>query len=295
MTKRISVIIPTYNSWSTLKPCISSILRQTLKPYECVVIDNSSSDGTSEKLKKFFPQVKVITHRSNLGVTGGRNAGIAAADPSSDYLMFFDHDMVAGRKMLEELCNVGESSSEIGIVTPKIYYLGDKKRIWAAGTGMNLWTGQVLFRGGKDMGQYEKMEEVQVAPAAMLVKKEVIKKIKCFDKRYFATYEDTDFSFRAKKAGFRIFYSPKSVAYHNLSIDPKDEADRLLKRSYFVAKNRIIFMKDFGRCFPIFLMFIPVYAIYYSHLAISYGRFNDLISYFKGIIVGMCTGRENTS
>ena len=84
--------------------------------------------------------------------------------------------MVADKGMLEELVKVSESDNEVGIVTPKIYYSDDKDRIWSAGTGMNLWTGQVLFRGGKDMGQFDVSEEVQVAPAAMLVKRKVLDK-----------------------------------------------------------------------------------------------------------------------
>lgn len=287
MKDKISVVIPTYNGRKILKDCLRSILNQSLRPTEIIVIDNASSDNTFKNVKRNYPSVKLIRLSTNMGVTGGRNAGIKLADKGTNYFLFFDHDMVADKEMIEELVKTSKSSKKIGIVTPKIYYLSDKKRTWAAGTGINLWTGQVLFRGGKDIGQFDEMEEVQVAPAAMLVKKEVIKGIKGFDDRYFATYEDTDFCFRAKKVGFTTFYAPKAIAYHDLSIDPKDEAKRLLDRAYWVGRNRVLFMRDFGESFFVFLLFLPVYMLYYLNLAIKYKRAKDWINFIHGTLDGI--------
>ena len=284
---RVTVIIPTYNSWTTLKECISSVQKQTLKPDEIIVVDNNSSDGTSKRVNQKFPSVKLVTLSINTGVTGGRNAGINKATESSDYLFFFDHDMVAEPNMLKELLLVAETDSTIGIVTPKIYYWGNKKRIWSAGTGINLWTGQILFRGGEDVGQYEDIEEVQVAPAALLVKRKVIRKVKAFDNCYFATYEDTDFCFRVRKRGFKTFYAPKAVAYHKLSDNPIDDAERVLSRASWVGRNRVIFMKRFGKSFPVFILFLPVFLSYYFYLAIKISKFNKWLDFIKGTIVGL--------
>ena len=306
MKSRISVIIPTYNGWNTLKDCITSILNQSLAPYEIIVVDNASVDGTWENISNYvdsFSRVnskkvladnlnfkfKIIRNKKNLGVTGGRNTGIRLADKRTDYLFFFDHDMVADKNMFQNLIKIAEGDSSSGIITPKVYYWEDKKRIWSAGTGINLWTGQVLFRGGKDNGQYEKTEEVQVAPAAMFVKKEVIAKVKFFDNRYFATYEDTDFCFRAKKAGFKIIYEPKAIAYHKISPDPEDEAKRLLSRGYLVGKNRILFMKDFGKSFLIFFLFLPIYCLHYLKLAVEFHNLKGWKDFMRGTIVGLFT------
>ncbi len=285
--KKTSVIIPTYNSWKTLNPCISSIKNQTVKPKEIIVIDNASTDGTSKLVRRFFPTVKLITLDKNTGVTGGRNMGIRNAS-QSDYLLFFDHDMVADKNMLRQLMDVAVINKNIGIVTPKIYYFGNKKRIWSAGTGINLWTGQILFRGGQDFGQYDQADEVQVAPAAIFVKKELISRLKFFDDCYFATYEDTDFCFRAKKLGFKTFYAPKAHAYHKLSWNPKDDAIRVLSRAYWVGRNRIIFMKKFGKNFFIFVMFfLPVFIIYYFVLALKNKRPENWLTFVRGTLSGL--------
>lgn len=283
---RISVVIPTYNSWNSLKSCITSIQNQSLRPQETIVVDNGSKDRTSESVRKYFPKVKLFSLKTNTGVTGGRNKGIEESS-ESDFIFFFDHDMVAEKNMLEKLIEVAVTDPDIGIVTPKIYYYGNKKRIWSAGTGINLWTGQVLFRGGIDKGQFDKVEEVQVAPAAILVKKEVIKDLKKFDDTYFATYEDTDFCFRAKRAGYKVFYAPQALAFHKIPLDSQEESVRLLSRAYWIGRNRILFMKDFGNNFYIFLLFLPIFLVYYLKLAISYGRFSDWLSLVQGTWVGL--------
>lgn len=284
--KKVSVIIPTYNSWSTLKSSILSIQKQAVKPKEIIIVDNASTDDTSEKVKQYFPKVKLITLSANTGVTGGRNEGIKRA-LSSDYLLFFDHDMVADKNMLKELIKVAESNNLIGIVTPKIYYWGNRNRIWSAGTGINLWSGQILFRGGDDIGQYEKAEEVQVAPAALLVKRKALNKIGLFDDIYFATYEDTDFCFRAKEKGYKTFYAPNALAYHKISWDPKDDANRVLSRAYWVGRNRIIFMKRFGSHFYFFLLMLPIFMLYYLKIALENNRLIDWFKFIQGTFAGI--------
>lgn len=285
--QKVSVVIPTYNSWTTLKDCITSIQKQTYKASEIIVINNGSTDSTSENVKKKFPKVKLIDLNSNTGVTGGRNIGIKNSSSSDNYLFFFDHDMVAEKNMLKHLIKIAEEDPKIGIVTPKIYYLGDKSRIWSAGTGINLWTGKIIFRGGEDIGQFEVAEEVQVAPAALLVKESVIKRLKKFDDIYFATYEDTDFCFRAKRAGFKTYYSPKALAFHKLPTDFKEESIRLLSRSYWIGRNRVIFMKRYSSNFFVFLLFLPIYLLYYLIVSIRCKRIFSWFRFLQGTLNGI--------
>ncbi len=284
--KRIVVIIPTYNSWLTLNESIQSIKKQTVKPSQIIVVDNASTDGTSQKVKAKYPEVNLVTLNTNTGVTGGRNEGIRKAK-NYDYLLFFDHDMVADKRMLESLIETSNLKKNIGIVTPKIFYFNNKQRIWSAGTGINLWNGQILFRGGKDTGQYDIAEEVQVAPAALLVKKEVMQKIKFFDNSYFATYEDTDFCFNAKEKGYITYYSPRAIAYHKISFAPKDDAKRVLSRAYWVGRNRVIFMKRYSNFFLIFVLFIPIYALYYLYLAIKINKLGQWFNFIWGTLLGL--------
>lgn len=281
----ISVVIPTYNSYRTLLLCIASLQKQTVKPKEIIVVDNASTDGTTQKVKAKFPQVKIYTMKQNSGVTGGRNKGITKA--KGKYILFFDHDMEADEHMIAELIKPLKENKRIGITTPKIYYATNHKMIWSAGTDINLLTGQIIFYGGEDKKQYNKVKEVGVAPAALFVDRKVIDKAGVFDPVYFATYEDTDFCFRAKKYGFSTYYVPTAISYHSIPYDPLISKKRLMQRSYYVARNRIIFMKRYGTHFFLFLFFIPVFFTYYLVTAIEVKNLSAMMGYIKGLIDGL--------
>ena len=79
MKSRISVIVPTWNGEKTIKACINSLLVQTVKPAEVIVVDNASVDSTLSivnKIKQHSQKVKIVRNNKNLGVAGGRNTGI---------------------------------------------------------------------------------------------------------------------------------------------------------------------------------------------------------------------------
>jgi GT2 family glycosyltransferase len=285
-TNKISVIIPTFKSVKTIIKTIDSLLKQTYPIWEIIVIDNASPDQTNRILKiKFGQKIKIFSLEKNLGVTGGRNFGIKQVSPKSEMLLFIDHDMIADKDMLKLLVQGFQISSNIGITTPKIFYKNPKNVIWSAGTGINLWTGQVLFRGGKDVGQFDQPMQVQVAPAVLLVRKEVIKKVKEFDSIYFATFEDTDFCFKAKKFGFLTYYIPTAKAYHDLPYDDQNAQMRLLNRLYYIGRNRLIFLRRHGR-----ITAVPMslgFSLYYLYLAFKYRRLSEFLNYLKGTIDGM--------
>ena len=90
-----------------------------------------------------------------------------------------------------------------------------------------------------------------------------------------------------EKVGFKVYYSPKAVAYHDLSTDPNKEAERLLSRGYLVGKNRVLFMKDFGKNFFVFLCFLPVYVFYYAKMGLKHNNFKGIGNFVRGTIEGI--------
>jgi len=75
---RISVVIPSYNRRHTLERALQSVFDQTSPVDEVILVDDGSTDGSSEMVRQLFPEVKVLT-QPNLGVSAARNRGIAAA------------------------------------------------------------------------------------------------------------------------------------------------------------------------------------------------------------------------
>lgn len=282
---KVSVVVPTYNLKEVLLECLESIFNQDHTNLEVIVFDNGSTDGTDKAIMEKFPQVKFMQSQENLGVTGGANIGVKKA--TGDYIWLVDHDNILEPNMLSVMLELAESDPKIGIVVPKIYYWENKDIIWAAGAAINLLTGENIFRGGKDVGQYEKVEEVQVAPANFLVKREMIEKVGLYDDIYFATYEDTDFSFRAKKAGYKIVYTPKAVSYHKIPLlNKKQGKERWFKRAFWVARNKIIFMRKHSKYFPLFVLLYPAWFAIYTYQAVRYLNFVALLNFYKGMLVG---------
>lgn len=281
----VTAIIPTYNLKNILSECIASVQKQDYKNLEIIVVDNASTDGTKEMMKKKFPEVKLIVNSKNLGSTGGMNTGLRKA--KGEVVWFIDHDNILNPNILGELVKIALSDPKIAVVTPKIYYWDKKDLIWSAGTSVNMITGVNYSREGKDVGQYNKIEDVDIAPANFIVKKEVIDKYGFYDDIFFLCYEDSDFCARIKKAGYRITYNPKAICYHKFPIlDAKTAKKRWLNRAYFAARNKIIFMRKDSEFFWLFVLLYPIWFLIYTYQAIRYFNFKALVNFYRGIFDG---------
>ena len=115
----------------------------------------------------------------------------------------------------------------------------------------------------------------------------MINAISKFDNRYFVTYEDTDFCFRAKDHNFKTIYVPEAIAFHKISTRYQDEQQRLLDRSFWIGRNRVLFMKDYGKNYYLFLFFSILYLLYFIKMSIEQKNMNGLINYIKGFTQGI--------
>ncbi|MBI1870783.1 MAG: glycosyltransferase family 2 protein [Chlamydiae bacterium] len=289
ISPEISVVIPSFNHRGVIQT-IESVLSQDPSNFEIIVVDNSTDPTLWQVLTKSYginQKVKLIKPEKNLGVTGGRNVGLHHASQESRYILFLDHDILLEAHALSALKKAAESDLRIGIVTGKILFSEDPGQVWSAGTSINLLTGQIHFTGGKDQGQFEETKEVQVAPSIIFTKKKVLEKIGGFDDIFFAVYEDTDFCFRAHDAGFKVIYSPQARAYHKIPLEAEEWKNRLLSRTYYIGRNRIIFMKRHSRYFKWFLLLVPVYFFYYMTFSVRSGRFDGIKNFLKGTLSGL--------
>lgn len=108
--KPISVIIPAYQHAVTIARCLDSVLNQTLKPSEIIVVNDGSTDNILEVLKKYEDKIKII-NQEHRGGNFARNNGFAAS--SGDFVIFCDADAVMRRDMLEKLCVILEAHPEV--------------------------------------------------------------------------------------------------------------------------------------------------------------------------------------
>ncbi len=303
MNKLVTIIIPTYNRRQEVLCCLKSLFKLDYENFEIIVVDTGSTDDTSRYVKEYYPLVKLIEFKENLGVVDARNIGIKCA--KGDFLLFVDSDNIVDSKLICELLSLIETDKTIGFVGPKMYYYKDPNRIWYAGAKINLLTSKTTYIGINeiDYGQYDKIKEVEHIPNVWMVRKEVIDKISVLDPVYVMTYEESDWAVRARKAGFKVMFCPNAKVWHKIPLLKDQKGLRAVigfdtqYRIYLMSKNRTLFMKRFApkiNFIAYLIFFMNVLNVYYLYLFMKYMRFDLIRPLIKGSIDGIISsiGRQ---
>ena len=139
----VSVITVNFNGKRYLSDLIESLMQQTLRPSEIIVVDNASTDDSVEFLRRTYPSVKIVRSQKNIGFAGGNNLGAEVA--SSQLLALINNDTIVASDWLEQLVNIWTTRTKIGekigAVSPKIHFLKRfltfrlRSRVFTAGGG----------------------------------------------------------------------------------------------------------------------------------------------------------------
>lgn len=244
--KKVAVVILNFKVKDETLKCIRSVQKSDYKDLEIIVVDNNSEDGLAQEMQK-IEDVVFIQNNQNLGYTGGNNIGIKKAlELGADYIFILNADTLVEKNTIGSLLTTAERENA-GIVGPKILFF-DRKTIWYAGGTFDLKNVLGGHRGvdEKDAGQYDQIEQTEnVTGGAMFVRIDVFKKIGLFDENYFLYYEDSDFCYRAKKKGFKLFYDPFAVVYHH---NARSSGLGSPLQDYFITRNRMLFASKFLPC-----------------------------------------------
>jgi len=237
---RISVVVLSYNGKSYLEDCLRSVLAQSHSPYQLIVVDNASSDGSPELVRERFPQVQLIRNRRNLGYAGGMNVGLRKA--RGEVIALLNQDTVVQENWLAELARAFEMDMKIGVAGCKILF-ADGITIQHAG-GIIRYPQALPDHygyGQLDEGQHDRMREVgYVTGAALAIRKRLLEEIGYFDEGFFpGYYEEVDLCFRAREAGYKVVYLPQAVVIHYESTTMKRDSYNYRRAMH---RNRLRFI-----------------------------------------------------
>jgi GT2 family glycosyltransferase len=230
----VSIITLNVNEKDFILQCLKSLGEINFPyGYEIIVVDNGSTDGSQALIKKNFPNVKLIQNKENLGFTGGNNIGAKAA--KGKYLLLLNNDTKVSKNFLLELFKVAESDDKIGICAPK-QLVGDKNMILYGGGAIN-YTGlsYSINMYKRDFKDDNVRETAFASGAAFFIRKSVVDKIGLFDDDYFIYHEDVDVSWRARLAGYKVVYVPKSVIRHYFKFKRRPTKMYLLERNRYMS------------------------------------------------------------
>ena len=282
---KTAVVIPNWNGKEHLGDCLDSLLAQTVRGGTVIVVDNGSVDGSVEFIQQNYPEVVLVTHRKNLGFTGGVNAGIKKAmELGMHYVALLNNDAVADKDWLKRLILVIDRRKEVGIATSKICDF-DKTHLDSTGDQYTIW-GLPFPRGRGEQfsDKYDKDTFVFGASGgASIYKIKMLEEIGLFDQNFFAYYEDIDLSFRAQLAGWKVAYVPTAVVYHQISATSSKIRGFA---SYHTLKNLpLLFWKNV----PLALMpkVLPRLFLAYWSFAFRTLLRGQLLAFFKGILMAI--------
>ncbi len=238
----LSIIILNWNGGKIIGECLDSIKKQTFKDYEIIAVDNNSSDGSLAFLKTNYPRIKLIQNKKNLGYAGGNVIGAKKA--RGNYLLILNNDTVLDKNFLKELWRNRKKADILGV---KNYYFDKKKTIWAIGSKVNKFTMKANLVGNKliDSKDVDKMKIEQAVGSAMLINKNVIRKVGFFDESFFAYYEETEWQTRAIKNGFKISWVPSAKLWHRVAYSTGGGRSPL--SAYYLVRNRAYFIKKWAK------------------------------------------------
>lgn len=238
----VSIITINYNGYKDTCEFIDSLFKNETYPFEIIIIDNASKNNEGERLKKKYPNVKVICSTFNLGFAGGNNLGYKSA--ISEYILFMNNDMIVKTPFLQPLIDRLNSSSDIGLVSPKIKYTYAPDTIQYAGyTELSAITlrNNLIGLNKKDVGQYDiAIPTASVHGSCMLSSREIIEKAGKMTDIYFLFYEEHDWSHQMRNAGFKSWYEPTSCVYHKESMTIKRGTP---SRLYHLTRARMLFAR----------------------------------------------------
>lgn len=260
------MVVVNWNRQGLLRACLDSLRRQNVDhPFDVVVVDNGSHDGSVEMLRNEFAagagfRLQVICNTENKGFCEANNQGIAAS--RSEFVALLNNDAEADTQWLSCLVEAFTGHAEVGMAASKILVHEDPRRIDKVGhliypDGQNRGRGSGEF----DRGQYDTVEEVAWPDGcAAMYRRQMLDGVGLFDEDFFAYADDAELGLRARIAGWTCLYMPGAVVRHHRGTTLGLRSTRRLE---LIERNRVLLA---AKLFPWSLLWLNG-AYYLARLA----------------------------
>ncbi len=239
---KVATITVNWNGLADTLACLESLRAQDYPNNHVIVVDNGSTDGSADALRKQCDTISLIETGSNLGFTGGNNAGIQSAlRQDFDYIYLLNNDTIVEPDSLRELVRAAEAQPEYGILSPVMHYHDRRDEIWFGGATLNLRRGRADHDPARNPARTDPPYEVPwTTGCAMLVRTDLMRRLGGFDDRFFLIWEDVDISLRAVAAGSKIGIVPSAHIYHKVS---RSFASMSSTMRYYLVRNNLLFAR----------------------------------------------------
>jgi len=231
----VSVVVVTHQGEAHIRACLSSLLAQTCRELEIIVVDNASRDRTAEIVAREFPGVRLVRVRKNLHYAGGINLGVRGA--RGEYYFVLNDDTEVDPACVEILRRRLVADDRAAAAVPVMRFFDLRRFVNGVGNHVKGrgW-GSDNFIGAVDLGGFDAPSEVPSACfGAVLIRRKAFQDAGLVDEGYTAYYEDVDWSFRARLRGWRVVPCGGAVVYHKFGGSWKPGPRKLR----LVVRNRL--------------------------------------------------------
>jgi len=248
----LSIIIVNWKVKEYLLQCVRSIPQTGGTPsIEVIIVDNGSRDGSGEEIRKNFPWCHVIENEKNLGFAKAANQGLR--ESQGRYLLLLNPDTAVKRGALEGFITFMDTHPAAGIAGAQLLNPDGSKQNSIANfpslatellnKSLLRWLFPARFPG-KERHYSGPIEVDSVIGAAMIVRREALEQVGTLDEDYFLFFEETDWCYRMKRAGWKIYHVPQAEFCHSQGTSAG--ADKKRARVEYYRSRYHFFRKNLG-------------------------------------------------
>ncbi len=216
---QVGIVIVHCGGEKILENCIRTLENQSWGDCRIWVVDNGSADGSAEKVAGRHPGVLVIRLDENKGWSGGNNVGIRAAlAEGAEWIWLLNNDTEAKPDCLKRLMDYAQAHPGAQVLSPVVKCADSPDRVWFQGGKVD--SRRLEVECCESIDEFSKLGGEKwpyISGCAMLVHRDVFRRIGLIDERYFLYCEDVDFSVRAWRAGFGLAVVPDAELRHLVS------------------------------------------------------------------------------
>ncbi len=237
----VSIITVNFNQAGVTADLLRSLACLHYRNFEVIVVDNASAEPAAY-LEVAFPFITYVASASNTGFAGGNNLGLQYA--TGEYVFFVNNDTEVTPTLLDELVAYSQQHPDCGIACPKIKFYYQPNRIQYAGAmGLHPLTSRSYDIGfmQEDDGRFDDGRVTDLPNgAAMLVPMKLIRQIGAMSELFFLYYEELDWAYRFKKAGFKVHYVGSATIYHKESVSTGRNSPF---KTFYLYRNRWLYIR----------------------------------------------------
>lgn len=240
----VAVVTVNWNGWQTTLACLDALRGSVGADWHLFVVDNASTDASLDHLRGLGDDVTLVENAVNGGWTGGNNLGIERALAAGyPYIFILNNDAFVEPGTIARLVALHQEAGEQAIIGP-IHLTGDGEAYDFVGTDFNSRTGLPLWKSVEREAVEtlpDLIETSTIKGAGIFVSAGQLAKIGTFDDRFYLNFDETDWCYRARAAGYALYMAKNAAIRHMGSASIGGMTSPL--QSYFLARNGLLFAR----------------------------------------------------